>query len=75
MKIVIDFIYKFINESVFNYSFEANFEILSYLFYIKVHRMNFSDFYKNFYTFKNNVFTVLFLIINVVIKPVFAFII
>ena len=75
MKVVIDFICKLINKSVFNYFFKVSFEVLLCLFYIKVYKMNFSDFYKNFYTSKNDVFTILLLIISVIIELVFAFII
>ena len=69
------FICKFIDESVFDYFFEASFEVLSCLFHIKVHRVNFSDLYKGFYTLKDDIFAVLLLIIDVVIESVFAFII
>ena len=69
------FICKFVDELIFNYFFKVSFKILLCLFYIKVYRINFSEFYKNFYIFKNDVFIVLLLIINVVIKSVFAFII
>ena len=75
MKIVTDFICKLINESVLNYFSEASLEMLSCLFHFKVHKVNFNDLYKSFYTSENDVFAVLLLIIGVIIKPVFAFII
>ena len=75
MKVVTGFICKLINESVLNYSSEASLEVLLCLFYTKVYRVNFNDFYKGFYTSKDDIFVILLLIINVVIEPVFAFII
>ena len=70
-----NFICKLINESVFNYSFEVNLEVLLCLFHIKIYKVNFSDLYKSFYTSEDGVFTVLLLIIDIVIEPVFAFMI
>ena len=75
MKIITDFICKFIDEPVFDYFSEVSFEVLLCLFHIKIHRVNFNDFYKDFYTSENDVFIILFLIISIVIKSVFAFII
>ena len=70
-----DFICKLINESVLNYFFKANFKMLLCLFYIKIYKVNFSSLYKGFYILKNDIFIILFLIIDIVIKSVFAFII
>ena len=75
MKIVTGFICKLINEPVLDYFSEANFKMLLCLFHIKVYKVNFNNLYKDFYTSEDDVFTVLFLIINVVIKSVFVFII
>ena len=69
------FICKLINESVFDYFSKASFKMLPCLFYIKVYKVNFNDFYKDFYTSENDVFTILLLIISVVIESVFAFMI
>ena len=70
-----EFICKLVDKPVFDYFSEASLEVLLCLFHIKVHKVNFSDLYKDFYTFKNDVFAVLLLTIDIVIKPVFAFII
>ena len=75
IKIVMGFICKFVDKSIFDYFSEVNFEMLLCLFYIKVYRVNFSDLYKDFYISENDVFAVLFLIISIVIESVFAFII
>ena len=75
MKVVMGFICKLVDEPVFDYFSEASLEMLSCLFYIKVHKVNFSDLYKDFYTSEDDVFAVLLLIISIVIEPVFAFII
>ena len=70
-----DFICKFINEPVLDYFSEVSLKVLLYLFHIKVHKINFSGFYKGFYISENDVFIILLLIISIVIKSVFAFII
>ena len=70
-----NFICKLIDKPVFNYFFEANFEVLLHLLYIKVHKMNFDSLYKDFHIFKDGVFIILLLIISVVVESVFAFII
>ena len=69
------FISKLIDESVFSYFSEVSLKVLLCLFHIKVHEVNFSGFYKGFYTSKNDVFAILLLIISIVIESVFAFII
>ena len=74
-KIVIEFICKLIDESVFNYFSEASFKVLPCLFHTKIHRVNFSGLYKGFYTSENGVFAILLLTISIVIELVFAFII
>ena len=56
------FIYKLINELIFDYFFKANLKMLSYLFYAKIYKINFNSFYKGFYILKNNVFIILFLL-------------
>ena len=73
-KVMTEFICKLINKPVFDYSFEANLKVLPCLFYINVHKVNFSGLYKGFNTFENGVFIILLLIISIVIEPVFVFI-
>ena len=75
MKIVTEFICKLINESVFNYSSEANFKMLPCLFHFKIYKVNFSDLDKDFYTSEDDIFAILLLTIDVVIKSVFIFMI
>ena len=69
------FICKLINEPVFDYFFKVSLKVLPCLFHTKVHRVNFNDLYKGFYTSEDDVFTILLLTISIVIEPVFAFII